>query len=159
MHDRHQPRAGVAVERLEQPLVRHVPPHSSADLDHARAVARGDLGDARAEVAGHADDDGVARLDQVRDARLHARGAGALERQHQAVARPVDLAEHRHHLVEDRVEGRIEVAEHRLAHGVERRGLDVRGARAASSRAGGARAAIGLAMAAAWHGAIYVSKQ
>jgi hypothetical protein len=136
VHDRHQPRAGVELDGVEQALVRDVPPPLLCDLDHARALARGDLGDAGAEVARHAHDHGVARLDQVHDAGLHAGGPRALQGQHHAVRRAVDLAQHRHDLVEDRVEGRIEVPEHRLAHRRERGRLDVRGARAAEQALG-----------------------
>jgi hypothetical protein len=99
-------------------------------------VAPRDLADSPPEEAALRDDHLVARLEQVRDARLHAGGAGAVQGEHQAAGRAVHAPEHLHDVQQDLVERRVEMAEHRPAHRVEHVRVDVRGAGAAEQALG-----------------------
>jgi hypothetical protein len=121
----------MVVDRLQQQLVGHGLAPVGFDLDHICAVAPGDLCDASAKEAGTSDDRGLARLQQVGDSGLHARHAGAVQREDEPVGHAVDASQHRHDLEQDLVHVRIEVTEHRPAHGREHRRFDVGRARTA----------------------------
>src|ERR671935_1035768 len=124
MHHSHEPRLRVVLEHFEQPFVGHTLAPGGRHFHHVRAVAPRNLGDALAEVTGAPHDHGVARLDQVRDARLHAGRAGGLDGEHDAVVSAVYLAQVRDYLEQDLVEVGIEVAEHRGLHRLEHGGGD-----------------------------------
>ena len=85
-------------------------------LDDLGAEAMGDLDDPPAEEAVDADDRRVARLEQVGESRLHARGAGGLQRQHQSGRRgPVGATQEAHQLGQEVVQVGVEMAEQRVA--------------------------------------------
>ncbi len=87
------------------------------DPDDLGPVAVRHLAHAFAEHAVDADDDGVARTDEVDEGRLHAGRSGPAQREGQPVGRPEDLAQPVVRAVEDRQELRIEVAEHGAGQG------------------------------------------
>ena len=87
VHDREQARAGLRALRVEQPLRVDRAAPRRVDAHDLRAAPARDLAHALAEHAVDADDHGVAGLDEVDEARLHARRAGAADRQRQRVRR------------------------------------------------------------------------
>ena len=138
VHHGHHPGAGVAVELLQERVVRHALAPVGARPPPPRAVARARsprCGGRRTRTGPRY---GVARLEQVRDSGLHPGRARAVEREHQPVGHAVDAPQHRDDVEQDLVEVGVEVAEHRLLHRVEHRGVNVRRARV---RTGAARAA------------------
>jgi hypothetical protein len=100
------------------------------DARDARAGAGGDVAHALAEHARDADHDGVAGLEQVDEARLHARRAGRGERQRERVLRAEQAAQALLHLVHQREELRVEVADERRRERLQHARMRVRGARA-----------------------------
>ena len=128
LHDREEAGAGMALELVQEALVRDDLAVVGLHLDDVRAGALGHLRDAVPEEAGVRDDRGVARLEQVLQAALHAGGARGLVREHQPALRLVDLALEVDDLVEDVVQVGIQVAQHRLLHRGEHARLHVAGA-------------------------------
>ena len=125
MDDGEQTRIGVVVEGGKQAIVRDVLAPVRADLDHLGAATPGHLGDPGAEVAADCDDHRLPRLDQVREAGLHPRGPGRLQRQDDPALGAVDRAKHVDEVEQDLVQLRVEVPEHRLSHRLERGGVEV----------------------------------
>ena len=82
------------------------------DPDDLGPVAGRDLAHPLAEDAVDADDDRVARPDEVDEGRLHARRSGPAQREGQRIGRPEDLTQPVVRAVEDGQELRIEMAEH-----------------------------------------------
>ena len=90
------------------------------DLDELRPAAADDVGHAVASYARRHDDDGVARLDDVHERRLHAGGTRAGDRDREQVLRAEGGSELPLHLVHDDLgELRVEVAEQRRRHGAQ----------------------------------------
>ena len=108
----------------------------SLDSHDLSTAARRDIGHPLAEDAVHTDDHDVARVHDIDERRLHARGSGAADRERQRVGGAEHRAQPVARLVEHREELRIEVAEHRV-----RQRLDDLGVRVA--RAGPHEDAIG----------------
>jgi hypothetical protein len=77
-----------------------------------RAAALRHIDHARAEHAVHADEHGVARLDQIDKTGLHTRAAGAGHRQRQAILGLKHLAQHGHALIHNLQKLGIQVADH-----------------------------------------------
>jgi hypothetical protein len=94
------------------------------DAHDLGAAAARDLAHAVAEHAVGTDDRGVARLEQVDEARLHAGRAGAADRQRELVLGTEHGAQARHRVVEDGEEFGIHVADQRP--GERGNGLGVR---------------------------------
>ena len=137
MHHRDHPRTRVPIELLHQCVVRNALTPVGLDSHNMRAVPARDLRDTAAEVAALPDDHRVARLEQVRDAGLHAGGARAVKGEHEPVRHAIDASQHRDDVQQDLVEVRVEVAEHGPAHRVEHGGVYVRRAGAAQEPLGG----------------------
>ena len=117
----------MAIESLQQELVGHRLAPVRCHLDHIGSAAARDLGDAHAEEAGLGHHCGVAGLEEVGEAGLHAGGARAVERQHQAVGHAPSLAQQVHYLEQDQVQLGVEMPQQRPLHGLEHRGLYVGG--------------------------------
>jgi hypothetical protein len=100
------------------------------DLRHPSADPRRDVGHAHPEDARHADHHPVAGFEQIGEAGLHARAAGRRERQRHGVSGAEQLAQALLHVVEHGEEGRVEVSDQGLRHGVQDPGVDVGGTRA-----------------------------
>ena len=134
--DDEQARIGVRVERLEQAVIGDVLAPVGIDLDDVGALTLGDLDDPPAEEAVDGDDRRVARLEQMVEPALHSRGAGRLQRQHQAAARAVGGAQQRDQLGLDLEQIGIHVAEQRSLHRGQRGGGGI-------ARSGAAEQALG----------------
>jgi hypothetical protein len=139
VHHGDHPRPPFLRERSHQCLVRDAFTPIGRHSHDARPVPPRDLRDTPAEEAALGHDHRVAGLHEVHDPRLHPGGARAVERQHQAVRHPVHPPQQVHDVEEDLVHRRVEVAEHRLRHGFEHRGVHVRGAGAAEQPLGGSK--------------------
>ena len=104
-------------------------PPGRLDFCHSRAAAFGHIHHARAENAVDADDDLVARFNQVDETKFHARAARAADRERHVVLGQENRTQHGfdflHHLDEDR----IKMANERLGHGFEHGRSDIAGAR------------------------------
>ena len=99
---------------------------SPRDLERDCLAARAshDVGHACAEHAVYAHDHAVARLDQVYQRCLHAGRAGAGHGDGERVLCLEDCAQQSLHLVHDREEFRVQMAEQRRAHGAQHAGMD-----------------------------------
>jgi hypothetical protein len=108
-------------------LDRLAPGHVDAhDLGPASV---GDVAHAGAEDAVDADHDGVARLHDVHERRLHARRPGPGDRERHRVRGSEDGAQPGAGLVEDVDECRIEMPEHRARQRLDGLGIGVAGTR------------------------------
>src|SRR5690606_30002540 len=97
------------------------------DGDDLGTAAGGHVAHAGAEHAVDADDDGVARADDVDERRLHPGRAGAGDGQRHGVAGAEDRPQAVAGLVEQGHELGVEVAEHGPAEGLDRLGVGVAG--------------------------------
>ena len=98
------------------------------DHDGGRSGAGDVFLHAPAEDAVLADDHRIARLDQIDEGRFHARRSRRRDRQGQLVARLEGVLQQPFDLIHQVHEGRVEVANGRLAHGGQDARVHVRGA-------------------------------
>ena len=113
VHDGEEPCVRVlALRRRASRCGSSARPHARLDADDLGAAAPGHLAHALAEHAVHADDRGVARLEQVDEAGFHARRARPADRQRERVRRAEHGAQALHRLVERARGTRDRVPEH-----------------------------------------------
>ena len=84
MNDSKQPRVWLIVECIQQPLIGHMLSKLGPYFDDLGSVAASYLDNPPAKEPGVRDDHNVSRLDETGKAGLHPRGAGRLQREHQA---------------------------------------------------------------------------
>ena len=126
MDHRDEPSVPMLTMRIEEAMrVDRMTPRLLDTHDLGAAATR-DLAHPLTEHAVDADNGLVARLDEVDEARLHAGGAGAADRQRQRVRGPKDRAQAIADLVEHREEVWIEVPEHRSLERFHDLGIRVR---------------------------------
>ena len=120
MYDGDQLRPGRLQGLRDLPRLDNASPRRFDFMD-LRAATRGNVRHAAAKHAVDADDHLIARLDQVDEAKLHARAAGAADGKSHLILGEKNLAEHRldlfHHPDEHRVQMAHERQRHRLEHG------------------------------------------
>jgi hypothetical protein len=116
VNERHQ-FGPVGLDRVDEAFGRNDLSHRCLDPDRLAAGALHDRRHPLAEDALDRDDRAVARLEQVDQAGLHARAAGAGERERQRVRGAKQAPEHLLDLVEQRQERGIQVPDDRLAQG------------------------------------------
>ena len=113
VHDGDEPAVGPGTLRGEERLGVDRTAPRGLDARQLRPGPAGDLAHPLAEHTVHPDDHVVAGLEEVHEARFHARGAGAAHRQGECVLGAEDRAQPRRRLVEQREEVGIEVPEQR----------------------------------------------
>ncbi len=133
------PRRGLGVDDGDQPTVGSGPLRAEQrlgidgasprrlDACQLRATPSGDLAHPLAEHPVHTDDHVIAGLDEVHEARFHARRPGTAHRQGERVLGAEDRAQARRSLVEQREEVGIEVPEERAGERGGDLGVRVRG--------------------------------
>ena len=126
VHHRDEARVRVLALRVEQPLRIERVPHSSSTRTTS-APQRRATSHMRSPNTPLTPTITVSPgFDQVDEARLHARGAGAAHREGQRVVGAEDGAQARHRLVHDREELRVHVPEHRTRERGDHLGVRVR---------------------------------